>query len=138
MTGVGTPNRYLRPAVAAPPRFTTLTESVVAARSKVAPEMVRAITRTVLFDHTAASSSINRVPQHDKSAPRQMQHHAARHRRRVIAGPRAKRLAPLIETQRVADRLGQIIRIGGREVGRVHAAAPLGPRMASATAFSRR
>ncbi len=42
-------------------RFTALTESVAAAKSKVAPEMFRAITRTVLFDHTAASSSMNRV-----------------------------------------------------------------------------
>ena len=42
-------------------RFVTPTESIAAARSKVAPEMFRAITRTVLFDHTAASSSMNRV-----------------------------------------------------------------------------
>ena len=41
-------------------RFTTPTDSVAAARSNVAAEMCRAITRTVLFDHTAASSSINR------------------------------------------------------------------------------
>ena len=39
----------------------TPTDSVAAARSNVAPEMFRAITRTVLFDHTAASSSMNRV-----------------------------------------------------------------------------
>ncbi len=42
-------------------RFVTLTESVAAARSNVAAEMFRAITRTVLFDHTAASSSMKRV-----------------------------------------------------------------------------
>lgn len=42
-------------------RFTTPTDSFVAARSNVAPEMFRVITRTVLFDHTAASSSMNRV-----------------------------------------------------------------------------
>jgi len=42
-------------------RFTTPTDSVAAARSNVAPEMFRAITRTVLFDHTAALSSMNRV-----------------------------------------------------------------------------
>ena len=42
-------------------RLTTCADSVVAARSNVAPEMFRAITRTVLFDHTAASSSMNRV-----------------------------------------------------------------------------
>ena len=34
---------------------------MAAARSNVAPETFRAITRTVLFDHTAASSSMNRV-----------------------------------------------------------------------------
>ena len=44
-------------------RFTTHTDSVAAARSNVAPEMFRAITRTVLFDHTAASSvSLRRRP----------------------------------------------------------------------------
>jgi hypothetical protein len=42
-------------------RFATPTDSVAAARSNVAPEMFRAITRTVLFDHTAALSSMNRV-----------------------------------------------------------------------------
>ena len=42
-------------------RFATPTDSVAAARSNVAAEMFRAITRTVLFDHTAASSSMNRV-----------------------------------------------------------------------------
>ena len=42
-------------------RFVTPTDSVPATRSNVAPEMFRAITRTVLFDHTAASSSMNRV-----------------------------------------------------------------------------
>ena len=42
-------------------RFATRTDSVAAARSNVAAEMLRAITRTVLFDHTAASSSMNRV-----------------------------------------------------------------------------
>lgn len=39
----------------------TATDRVVAARLKVAAEMFRAITRAVLFDHTAASSSMNRV-----------------------------------------------------------------------------
>ena len=42
-------------------RFVTPTYSVAAARSNVAPEMFRAITRTVLFDHPAASNSMNRV-----------------------------------------------------------------------------
>ena len=42
-------------------RFATLTDSVAAARSNVAAEMFRAITRTVLFDDTAASSLMNRV-----------------------------------------------------------------------------
>gem|GEM_PF-748813 len=42
-------------------RFVTPTDSVAAARSNVAPEMFRAITRTVLFDQTAALSSMNRV-----------------------------------------------------------------------------
>jgi len=42
-------------------RFTTPTDSVAAVRSNVAAEMFRAITRTVLLDHTAASSSTNRV-----------------------------------------------------------------------------
>ena len=46
---------------AIPHHFTTQTDSVTAAKSNVAPEMFRAITRTVLFDHTAASSSMNRV-----------------------------------------------------------------------------
>ena len=42
-------------------RFTTPTDSVAAARSNVAAEMCRAITRTVLFDQTAASISMKRV-----------------------------------------------------------------------------
>jgi hypothetical protein len=42
-------------------RLATPTDSVAAAKANVAPEMVRVITRTVLFDHTAASSSMNRV-----------------------------------------------------------------------------
>jgi len=42
-------------------RFPTPTDKVTAARSNVAPEMFRAITRTVLFDQTAALSSMNRV-----------------------------------------------------------------------------
>ncbi len=46
-------------------RFATTTDSVAAARSAGAADMFRAITRTVLFDHTAASSSMNRV--HDTS-----------------------------------------------------------------------
>lgn len=42
-------------------RFTTCTDSVAAPRSKVAGEMFLAMTRTVLLDHAAASSSMNRV-----------------------------------------------------------------------------
>ena len=42
-------------------RFTTCTHSVAAARSNVAPEIFRAMTRTVLFDQTAAWISMNRV-----------------------------------------------------------------------------
>ena len=42
-------------------RFATPTDRAAAARSNVAPEMFRAITRTLLFDQTAASSSMNRV-----------------------------------------------------------------------------
>jgi hypothetical protein len=42
-------------------RFTTRTGSVAATRSNVAAEMFRAITRTVLFGQTAASSSMDRV-----------------------------------------------------------------------------
>ena len=53
--------RHARNSPYATLRFTTPTESVAAARSNVAPEMLRAITRTVLFDHTAALSSMNRV-----------------------------------------------------------------------------
>jgi hypothetical protein len=51
-------------------RFATPTDSVAAARSNVAPEMFRAITRTVLFDHTAASSSMNRVDDTSDAAAR--------------------------------------------------------------------
>jgi len=40
--------------------FATPTDSVAAARSNVAPEIFRAMIRTVLIDHTAASSSMNR------------------------------------------------------------------------------
>ena len=42
-------------------RFVTPADSVAAARPNVAAEMFRAITHTVLFDQTAASSSMNRV-----------------------------------------------------------------------------
>ncbi|WP_431285603.1 hypothetical protein ACQW02_12705 [Humitalea sp. 24SJ18S-53] len=42
-------------------RFVTPTDSVAAAKSNVTAEMFRAITSTVLFDHTAASSSMNRI-----------------------------------------------------------------------------
>jgi hypothetical protein len=42
-------------------RFVTCTDSVAAVRSNVATEMFLAITRTVLFDHIAASNSMNRV-----------------------------------------------------------------------------
>lgn len=56
----GSPSDYTKNAQGTR-RFVTPTESVAAARSKVAPEMFRAITRTVLFDHTAASSSRKRV-----------------------------------------------------------------------------
>jgi hypothetical protein len=42
-------------------RFVTPTDSVAAATSNVTLEMFRAITRTVLFDQTAASSSMKRV-----------------------------------------------------------------------------
>ena len=42
-------------------RFTTPTDSIVATRSNVAVEIFRSITRTVLFDHPAALSSMNRV-----------------------------------------------------------------------------
>ena len=41
-------------------RFTTPVGSAAAARSNVAPETFRAIIDTVLFDHMAASSSMNR------------------------------------------------------------------------------
>ena len=60
MTLLGTP---LRPLLAdhGTRRFVTATDSVAAARSNVAPEMFRAMTRTVLFDHTAALSPMNRV-----------------------------------------------------------------------------
>jgi hypothetical protein len=40
--------------------FVTATDSVAATRSNVAPAIFRAITRTVLFDHTAALSSLIR------------------------------------------------------------------------------
>jgi hypothetical protein len=41
--------------------FVTLTDSVASAWSNVAVETFRAIKRTVLFDHTAASSSMKRI-----------------------------------------------------------------------------
>lgn len=42
-------------------RLTAPTDGVAVARWNVAPEMFRAMTRKVLFDHTAASSSMNRA-----------------------------------------------------------------------------
>ena len=42
-------------------RFVTPNRQRRRVRSNVVAEMFRAITRTVLFDHTAASSSMNRV-----------------------------------------------------------------------------
>jgi hypothetical protein len=42
-------------------RFVTAAERVAAPRSKAAPEMFRAMTRTVLFDHVKASSLMKRV-----------------------------------------------------------------------------
>lgn len=51
-------------------RFTTPTDSVAAARSNVAPEMFPAITRTALFDHTAALGSMNRVDETNDACAR--------------------------------------------------------------------
>ena len=44
-----------------PHQFTTPTDSVTAARSNAAPEMFHSITRSKLYGHTAALSSMNRV-----------------------------------------------------------------------------
>ncbi len=41
--------------------FVSPTDTDAAARSTVAAEVFRAMTRTVLYDHTRASTSMNRV-----------------------------------------------------------------------------
>lgn len=61
-----------------------------------------------------------RLPHHHETTPGQVQHHTTRHKRRVIAGPRAQRLATVVEPQGVGYRLCQFGRIGGREVWRGH------------------
>ena len=50
-------------------RFTTPTDSVAAARSNVAPEMLRALTRTVLFVQAKAVRSMYRVERTVTAAP---------------------------------------------------------------------
>jgi hypothetical protein len=50
-------------------RSVTATDSIAAPRSKVEPEMLRASTRTVLFDQTAASSSMKRVEEASDTSP---------------------------------------------------------------------
>jgi len=51
-------------------RFVTHTDMVAAARSNVAADMLRANTRTVLFDHTALSSSMNRADETSQARAR--------------------------------------------------------------------
>lgn len=51
-------------------RFVTATGKVAPQRSKAPPEMLRAITRTVLFDQTNASISTTRVEEASEASAR--------------------------------------------------------------------